>query len=156
LPVDAPLAEGESLFPRIDKKKFFAEAVPEVPAPDGGAETATAAAIDPIAPTIDFEDFTKIDLRVADVKAAERVPKSKKLLQLTLDVDGTERTVVAGIQQQYAPEDLVGKQVIIVANLKPAKLMGIEPQGMVLAASVDGAAVVLGTDTPVPSGTRIR
>jgi methionyl-tRNA synthetase len=163
LPVDSPLPEGRSLFPRIDKKKFFAEVAAPPEAGSGAKEGSkgesappSAEPIPPIAPEISFDDFAGVDLRVADVKAAEEVPKSKKLLKLTLELDGVERTVVAGIKQQYTPEDLVGKQVIIVANLAPAKLMGIESQGMVLAASVGGAAVVLGTAQRVPSGTRVR
>ncbi len=159
LPLGAELPESPSLFPRIDKKKYFAAAEKQAeassaPPPARKSDPDATRAED--SPQIDISQFAEVDLRVADVKAAECVPKSKKLLRLTLDLDGVERTVVAGIQQQYAPEDLVGGQVVIVANLKPAKLMGIESQGMVLAASVDGAAVALRPEKRVPSGTRVR
>jgi methionyl-tRNA synthetase len=106
---------------------------------------------------ITIDQFFETELRVATVQAAEAVPKSKKLLKLTLDVgEETARTVVAGIAEAYQPEDLVGKQVIVVANLAPAKLMGIESQGMVLAASLDGKAVVLHPAVAVPAGTKVK
>ena len=153
---DSELPENASLFPRIDKKKFFADSVESPKKPPQKAKEPRVEPPAEQSPTIEFDDFAKVDLRIADVKFAEEVPKSKKLLKLTLDLGGVERTVVAGIKQQYAPEDLIGGQVVIVANLKPAKLMGIESQGMVLAASVGGDAEVLGTGKRVPSGTRIR
>jgi len=89
--------------------------------------------------------------------AAERVPKSEKLIKLSVDV-GEEgpRTVVAGIGLAYQPEDLVNRQVVVVANLQPAKLMGIESQGMVLAASIDGKPVLLHPGVQVPNGTRVK
>ena len=92
----------------------------------------------PPAERISIDDFMKVELRVAKVLAAERVPKSKKLLKLTVDVGTEQRTLVAGIAEAYEPEALVGRTVVIVFNLKPAKLMGIESNGMVLAASPDG------------------
>ena len=99
----------------------------------------------------------RVDLRVARVLAAERVPKSKKLLKLEVDLGTEQRTLVAGIGDAYAPESLVGRTVVVVANLKPAKLMGIESNGMVLAASPDGGApVVVGFDAPPPLGSRVR
>jgi methionyl-tRNA synthetase len=105
---------------------------------------------------ISIEDFTKTGLRVAEVKAAEKVQGSKKLLKITADLGDEVRTVVAGIADAYAPEDLVGKQVVIVTNLKPAKLMGIESNGMVLAASVDGKPVLVTLSAPVPNGTIVK
>jgi methionyl-tRNA synthetase len=90
----------------------------------------------PLKPEISFEDFSKIDLRTAIVIKAEALPKADKLLKVTVDMgEGHERTLVAGISKSYTPEELVGKQVIIVANLKPAKLMGQVSQGMILAAT---------------------
>jgi len=99
----------------------------------------------------------RIDLRVARVVAAERVPNSKKLVKLDVDLGAERRTIVAGIAEAYEADALVGRSVAIVANLKPAKLMGIESNGMVLAASPDGGApILLAFDqTPAP-GTRIR
>src|SRR4029079_6776913 len=88
----------------------------------------------PAAERISIDDFMKVELRVAKVLTAEKVEKSKKLLKLTVDVGSEHRTLVAGIAEAYEPETLVGKTVVIVFNLKPAKLMGIESNGMVLAA----------------------
>ncbi|HSE41604.1 MAG TPA: methionine--tRNA ligase subunit beta, partial [Acidobacteriota bacterium] len=105
---------------------------------------------------ISIEEFAKTGLRVAEVKAAEKVQGSKKLLKITVDLGNEVRTVVAGIADAYAPEELVGKQVVIVTNLKPAKLMGIESNGMVLAASVDGKPVLVSISAPVPNGTIVK
>ena len=106
---------------------------------------------------ITIDDFMKIELRVAKVLTAEKVEKSKKLLKLTVDVGSEQRTLVAGIAEAYEPDSLVGKTVVIVFNLKPAKLMGIESNGMVLAASPDGGKpeVVTFANPPEP-GTRVR
>ena len=106
---------------------------------------------------ISIDDFMKVELRVAKVLAAERVPKSKKLLKLSLDTGLDQRTVVAGIAEAYEPEALVGRTIAIVFNLAPAKLMGIESNGMVLAASPDGGKpTLIGFDQDVPPGTRVR
>ena len=99
----------------------------------------------------------KVDLRVAKVLAAERVPKSKKLLKLSVDVGSEQRTLVAGIAEAYEPEKLVGRTVVVVFNLHPATLMGVESNGMVLAASPDGGKPILLTfEDPPPPGARIR
>jgi methionyl-tRNA synthetase len=106
---------------------------------------------------ISIDDFMKVELRVAKVLAAERVPKSKKLLKLSIDVGSEQRTVVAGIADSYEPETLVGRTIAVVFNLQPAKLMGIESNGMVLAASPDGGkAVLVSFEQPLDAGTRIR
>jgi len=107
---------------------------------------------------ITIDRFMETELKVATVQAAERVPKSDKLLKLTVDAgeEGGTRTVVAGIGLAYQPEELVGKQVVVVANLQPAKLMGVESNGMVLAASLDGKPVLLHPAVAVPNGTRVR
>jgi methionyl-tRNA synthetase len=129
--------------------------VPEAAAtPPAGAARPAAAPDDG---RITIDDFMKIELRVAKVLAAEKVEKSKKLLKLSVDVGTEQRTLVAGIAEAYEPESLVGKTVVIVFNLKPAKLMGIESNGMVLAASPDGGKpeVVTFTEPPAP-GTRVR
>ena len=104
---------------------------------------------------ITLDDFAKVELRVAEVIAAERVPKSKKLLKLTVSLGAEQRTLVAGIAEHYAPAELVGKKVVVVANLEPAKLMGIESNGMVLAASTEGKLAVLTLDRDLPPGTKI-
>jgi methionyl-tRNA synthetase len=106
---------------------------------------------------ISIDDFMKVELRVAKVLAAEAVPKSKKLVKLTIDAGSEQRTLVAGIAEAYQPEHLVGRTIVIVANLKPAKLMGIESNGMVLAASPDGGLpTLLSVDESIPAGTRVR
>jgi methionyl-tRNA synthetase len=106
---------------------------------------------------ISIDDFMRVELRVAKVLDAERVPKSTKLLKLRVDVGIEQRTIVAGIAEAYAPEALVGRTVVVVFNLKPAKLMGIESNGMVLAASPDGGQpTLIGFDTQPAPGTRVR
>lgn len=134
-------------------------ATPETAATDTPAAAPTAAAptAAELAPTIDIEQFFATELRVATIEAAEAVPKSNKLLKLTVEIGEPEkRTVVAGIAKAYAPEELVGKQVVVVANLKPAKLMGVESNGMVLAASEGGQPVLLHPQHPVAPGTKVR
>ena len=106
---------------------------------------------------IEFDDLMKIDLRVGLVEEAERVEKSKKLLKLVIDAgEAQPRQILAGISEHYAPEDLIGKRVVIVANLKPRKLMGLESQGMVLAASDDEGLGVLLVDGEVTPGSRAK
>jgi methionyl-tRNA synthetase len=106
---------------------------------------------------ISIDDFLKVDLRVAKVLAAEKVPNSRKLMKLSIDVGTEQRTLVAGIAEAYEPEQLVGKTVGIVFNLKPAKLMGIESNGMILAASPEGGKPVLvAFDGEIAPGSRIR
>jgi methionyl-tRNA synthetase len=133
-----------------------AGANPSPPAPPAppAQEGASAAAADQ---RISIDDFMKVELRVAKVLTAERVEKSKKLLKLSVDVGTEHRTLVAGIAEAYEPEALVGQTVVIVFNLKPAKLMGIESNGMVLAASPDGGKpTVVSFAEPPPPGTRVR
>ena len=126
------------------------------PAP-AAAPVAPSAPVAPVADRISIDDFMKVELRVAKVLTAERVEKSKRLLKLAVDVGTEQRTLVAGIAEAYEPEALVGKTVVIVFNLKPAKLMGIESNGMVLAASPDGGKpTVVSFDVPPEPGTRVR
>ena len=94
-------------------------------------------ALDPVKPAISFDQFEKLDFRIAQVVEAERVPKSKKLLKLLIDLGFEKRTIVSGIALSYEPDQLIGKKVIVVANLTPATIMGIESQGMILAAHFD-------------------
>jgi methionyl-tRNA synthetase len=133
-----------------------APAQPVEPARADGPQTAPpAGAAD--ASTITIDDFMKVDLRVAKVLSAEKVPASRKLVRMTVDVGSEQRTLVAGIAEAYEAEQLVGRTVVVVFNLKPARLMGIESKGMVLAASPDGGRPALvGLDQDVPPGTRVR
>lgn len=110
---------------------------------------------------VSYEDFSALDLRVGLVKTAESVPKSRNLLKLSIDLgEPTPRQIVAGISNQYSPEEMVGRKVIVLANLAPRKLMGIESQGMLLAADVDNKAILLKVDDKffenVAPGTKIR
>ena len=173
-----PLAEtkickGPSLFPRIESKPQGAKTVNETPMPSQPATvapvpTAAQPSPTPIAPSpapqapapaqITIDEFMKIQLKTAKVISAERVPKSEKLLKLQVSLgEGAEqRQIVAGIGKKYEPEALIGKTIVIVANLKPAKLMGIESQGMVLAAGdseVRGLATIL---EEVDPGTKVK
>ncbi|MDY0186925.1 MAG: methionine--tRNA ligase [Syntrophus sp. (in: bacteria)] len=139
------LQRGEALFPRIDYRPETAAVEQKIPAPPP-----------PIKPEVSYEDFEKIDLRVARILEAEVVPKSAKLLKLKIDI-GEERTVVAGIAKDYAPEQLVGKSIVIVANLKPAKLMGIESRGMILATDTTAEGItVLSFDREPRTGAKVR
>ena len=133
------------LFPRVDDKAR--------PARPTEAAVASAAAT---SAAITIDEFGKLDFRVAEVIAAEAVPKSKKLLKLTVSLGDSQRTVVAGIAEHYAPGELVGKKVVIVANLEAAKLMGIESQGMVLAGSAGDRLAVVTPDRDLPPGARVK
>jgi len=105
---------------------------------------------------ISIEQFFETELKVATITGAEPIPNSNKLLKLIVDLGNESRVLVAGIARQYSPEDLVGKQVVVVTNLEPAMLMGVESQGMVLAGSVEGAPVLLHPGERVPSGTPVK
>ena len=105
---------------------------------------------------IGIADFQKVQLKVAKVLTAERVPKSEKLLKLQVDIGTEQRQIVAGIGKKYAPEEMVGRTIVVVANLKPAKLMGIESQGMVLAAGDQEDLELLNMSQEIPAGTRIK
>ena len=157
--------KGEPLFPRIEvteagetviaaTKKTAAKAIKaEAPKAEAKKEAKPAAAA---ADEITIDDFAKIDLRVATVVAAERVPKTDKLIKLQVKIGNEERTIVSGIAQHYEPENLIGKNVIVIANLKPAKLRGIESRGMVLAAS-DGEGNLVLADAPgIASGSKVK
>jgi methionyl-tRNA synthetase len=147
---------AEPLFPRVDddrKKELLERWRPKKPATAATA-AASAEANDG---RISFEEFGKVDLRVAHVVSAEPVPKAKKLLKLVVELaEGEKRQVVAGIAEAYPPETLVGKSVIFVANLKPATIRGVESQGMILAAGGDTILGLSAIDKDVPPGTKVR
>ncbi|MHB8092892.1 MAG: methionine--tRNA ligase [Syntrophales bacterium] len=142
------LKPGGALFPRVEIKT--AAAKQEV------APVKTKAAPPAIKPEITYEEFEKIDLRTAKVLKAEAVPKSNKLIRLIVEIDG-ERQIVAGMGKDYQPEELVGKTIIVVANLKPAKLMGVESHGMLLATdAAEGGLTLVGFDKNPAVGAKIR
>ena len=127
------------------------------PAAPGATQAVGAGATPAEDNRISIDDFMKVEMRVAKVLEAEAVPKSRKLMKLSIDVGTEQRTLVAGIAEAYEPEQLVGRTIGIVFNLKPAKLMGIESNGMVLAASVgDGRPILVGFDQDVAPGARVR
>jgi methionyl-tRNA synthetase len=106
--------------------------------------------------TISHDDFARLELRIAKVLAAEKVPKADKLVKLSIDAGDPEpRTIVAGIAVRYQPQDLVGKRIVLLANLAPRTLRGIESRGMLLAATHDGRPCVLTVEDDVPPGTRV-
>ena len=104
---------------------------------------------------ISIEDFRNIELKVATVTSAEAHPNADKLLVLQVDLGAEQRQICAGIRNHYNPEDLVGKQIVVVANLETAKLRGLESQGMLLAASDEGRVIVLTPEKPVAPGAKI-
>jgi methionine--tRNA ligase beta chain len=105
---------------------------------------------------ITFDDFMKLDIRIGTVTAADKVQGADKLIRLELDMGGETRQVVAGMAQTYTPEEFIGKQVPILVNLEPRKLRGVESQGMILAADIDGKPVMLIPDREVPPGSVVR
>lgn len=149
LPAGLPIAKGKSLFPRIQTKK-------KTDAQQNKPTAKQAASPAPIKPLITIDDFAKLDLRVGIVQAAEKIEKAKKLLLLQVDIGNEKRQIVAGIATKYAPEDLIGKEVIIIANLQPATIMGIESQGMLLAAGGKKVLALATFQEEVPPGSTIR
>jgi methionyl-tRNA synthetase len=170
------VVKGEALFPRIDVKKELEELEAEMPhKAEKPAEVAAAAQTPAVSQTpaetqapaepkktepefIEYDDFAKLELRLAKVLACEPVKRSDHLLKLTLGVGEEERTVLSGIKDWYAPEDLVGKTVVLVANLKPRKMCGIESHGMILCASDDKDVNLsaLTTMAEMESGLKVR
>ena len=144
----------EILFARIDPTVIAGQ----IEAIEEAQRAASAPKAEPEMPEIDYSDFEKLDLRLAKVTACEEVKRSKKLLKLTLEVGSETRTVVSGIKNFYKPEDLLGKTVVLVANLKPIKLCGIESHGMILCASddADSKLSALTTLSEMESGLKVR
>ena len=145
---------SEGTRPMTDEQKT-PSAPPAAPAAPAAAAPAPAPA--PAAgDRISIDEFMKVELRVARILEAERVPNSKKLIKMTVDLGTEQRTLVAGIAEAYEPEALVGRTIAVVFNLKPAKLMGIESNGMVLAASPEGGGAIVLNAEPAAPGTRVR
>ncbi|MBI5059854.1 methionine--tRNA ligase [candidate division KSB1 bacterium] len=150
----AKLVHGEPLFPRIEERelpRLLPEFFPDV-------SPSAAAAVAPPQPTVDLieiGDFSKVQLRVARVLSAERVEKADKLLKLQIEVGVERRQIIAGIAQFYSPESLIGRLIIVVANLKPARLRGEESQGMLLAAKQNGELRLLTVDGTIESGASV-
>ena len=152
-PAGTKIQRGEPIFPRIDAEEALRQSAEAAAQAEVEAEPEPEIEYLPIKPEITIDEFEKIDLRVCKVVAAEKIKKADKLLKLTVELCGQQRTVVSGIAMKYAPEDLVGKQLIIVANLKPVKLRGVESHGMILAASLgEDMQVVEAPCTILPGG----
>ncbi len=155
--VGTKVQKGEALFPRIDVDKKLAELEALREAQLAANKPEEKREITPIKEEITIEDFEKIDLRVVKVLACEPIKKAKKLLKLTVDLNGEERQVVSGIAQYYKPEELVGKYVVLVANLKPVTLRGELSQGMILAAATDDDSLLkLVNPGELPTGSTVR
>jgi methionyl-tRNA synthetase len=157
MPEGHVLGKPEIIFRKIEDMEIEKE-LEKLGPPAGPAEPAVVPpAFAPLKPLVTFDDFQKLDLRVARIVGCEPVPKSKKLLRMQIEFGTEKRQIVAGIAQQRTPEQLIGKLVIVVANLAPATLMGVESQGMLLATSGDGEAFALLTVTnDVPTGSWIK
>lgn len=150
-PANTKVCKGHALFPRYDLDEEIAESESEKK-----KETACPAAKEPTKPEITIDDFAKCDLRVGKVIACEKIPKAKKLLKFQIDLGTETRQIVSGISQHYEPDELIGHCVVVVTNLKPVKLCGVESNGMILAA-LDGADTlqVVSADG-MPAGSRVR
>lgn len=152
-PAGTKIDRGEPLFPRIDLDAIddlplTAAAAPAAPEPEPVAESA-AELMEPLTPECVIDDFAKVDMRVVKVLSCQKVPKADKLLQFELEMGSETRTVLSGIAEYYQPEQLVGKKLVLIANLQPRKIRGIESHGMLLSAAIgDQLAVVEGPDLP--------
>ncbi len=158
----ARIGEMRSLFPRIDRKQkseggmsAVGPAKAESQKSEGKGKQKAKAEATPGVALVEFTDFMKVDLRTARIAEAERIEGADKLLKLQIEIGSEKRQIVAGIAQHYAPEDLIGKTIVVVANLKPAKIRGVESNGMLLAATVGKALKLVTVDGEAPSGAKV-
>jgi methionyl-tRNA synthetase len=149
------LGEIEAVFPRVEPDQLKSSSVEPFDAEKPAEKKEKAKPPEKKVERISIEDFAKVEMRVGSVLSAERVPKSSKLLLLQVDLGLEKRQVVAGIGKAYTPEELVGKTVVVVTNLKKAKLMGVESDGMIVAASDEGEPVLATFDKQVTLGARL-
>lgn len=153
------VAKGTPIFPRLEVEpevEYIRDQMRGTPAPAEAEKLEEAAPEKPDVPEISIDEFMNVDLRVATVTACEAVPKTSKLLKLQLDMGYEERQVVSGIAEHYKPDELVGKKVVVVANLKPVKLRGELSQGMILAGEQDGYLTLAVVDEKLPNGAKIK
>jgi methionyl-tRNA synthetase len=143
LPAGTKILGPQPIFPRIEDKPKKQE-TPQKEVKVEGPQTIT------------YDEFAKLDIRIAEIIRAERVPGADKLLQLIVNDGEGERQIVAGVAMWYEPESLVGKKVVLLANLQPAKIRGVESRGMMLAADIEGKAVILQPGEDVPAGSKVR
>jgi methionyl-tRNA synthetase len=151
LPSGTQVRPGAPIFPRIETKVAAAVRSEQSKAALAGAATGGEQTVS----TISIDEFKKIDIRVGEIRSATRVPGTDKLIQVQVDLGSEVRTVVAGLVPQYQPDDLVGKRVIVVANLEPRRMRGIASQGMLLAAEWDGQVALLTVEKNAPQGAKI-
>jgi methionyl-tRNA synthetase len=159
--VSSQVGEIRSLFPRIDiggeaaaPTAPKAGGTPEAKREEGKMTPDEGASPQPSG-LLDLSEFKKLDLRVADVKSAAAVPGASKLLKLLIDIGGEERQIVAGIAEHYSPDELTGKSIVVITNLKPARIRGVDSNGMLLAATDGGKVIVLVPDKPAAAGSKI-
>ena len=141
--------KGAALYPRIDVEK-------EIEYLESLSKKPEEPEMEPVQEEITFEDFEKIDLRTAKVIACEEIKKAKKLLKLTVKMGSETRTIVSGIKEYFTAEEMVGKNIVIVANLKPAKLCGILSEGMILAVNDDKGLQLVAPEAEMPTGLKVR
>jgi methionyl-tRNA synthetase len=154
LPAGHTLTEPSLLFEKIENDVISAQ-LAKLEAKRQAAESSKKP-VDPLKPEITIDDFSKLDIRIGRVLAAERMPKSDKLLKLTIESGLDQRTILSGIARHYKPEDLIGKQVTFIANLAPRKMMGLESNGMVLMAEdKDGALRLIRPIDEVTPGSKV-
>ena len=149
------IQSGAQLFPRIEDKEA-AKILQDIENAGNAEKPPMAEMKKEEVEQITIDDFMKIDLRTGKILEAEKVKKSKKLIKLKVDIGSETRQVLAGIAEAYEPDQLIGRTIVLVTNLKPVKLMGIESQGMVIAGSVDGKIILAGFDNDLPQGVRVR
>ena len=140
----------QSLFPRVDRQAEPAAAEPKTTAPNTRPDEPEG-----VASMIDIEAFSNVDLRVAIVQTAEPIPNADRLLRLEIDLGAETRQLVAGIAKHYTPDELLGRRIVVVANLKPATLKGVESQGMLLAAKSGKELSLLTIDAELPPGSKV-
>ncbi len=146
------IKEPSALFPRVDLKEFLAEETKSSAMVKPGI-TQTEGTMDII---ISYDEFKRMDLRAAHVLKAEKVEGAQKLLKLQIDLGTEQRQIVAGVAETYKPEDLVGKKIVVIVNLKPAIIRGVESKGMLLAAVVDDKAYIPFVPDSVPAGAKVK
>ncbi|MDE6309939.1 MAG: methionine--tRNA ligase subunit beta, partial [Muribaculaceae bacterium] len=155
IPAGTTLGEAELLFEKIEDETIKAQTdrLARIKEENKVSQWQPA----PQAPDVDFDTFMKADLRVGTVVECEKVPKADKLLRFLIDDGGEKRTIVSGIAKYYKPEELVGKQVVFIANLPPRKLKGITSQGMILSAeNADGSLTVISPSAPATPGAQVK
>ncbi|MCH8321139.1 MAG: methionine--tRNA ligase, partial [Acidobacteria bacterium] len=156
LEMGSPIGKIQAIYPRLDQEELLSRVEEERQQKESPSSAAQDTDVTAQKEEIGIEDFAKVEMRVGKIVSAERVPKSDKLLKVQVDIGSEVRQVVAGIGEEYAPEDLPGRLVAVVTNLKPVKLMGVESNGMLVAAANKGKPVLVAFNEPVRLGARLQ